>query len=525
MGMWLMHRTALMLAVVGTGVAFADDGPTDPEGVGQIDAPVAASQGREGRPDAVAALQARLAEGVTPETNAVVRLWDCMGPDVARPLPDEYFERLGVDRPGRGGTPFVGLYAFLSAKDGVEADAAARQRAGGKLSRRAGRAWRAADDPDLAAWLEENERPLAVATEAASLPGYFSPLVPPSDEKGRRSVYHCLLPGTQCCRDIGRAFLVRAMLRLGEGDADAAWSDLLACHRLGRLVARGGTLVDLLVADALDTSASRAGFVFLEAVEHDEDRVARCLRDLESLPDLPTVGECVDRWERVAMLDTVSLIGKRGFDVFETGDGGPPVWQPTRFVGDLVLKSLDWEPALETVDAWFDRLVADLAEPDRASRAEKLARFGTEVQRLKNQADGGRAIARLLLAGKPAGRALSRSIGEITVGLLMPATDAAVVAADRRRQTHDILLAAFALARFRGVHGRYPGTLAELSPDVLDRVPGDLFRGGELTFRPHDEGYLLYGVGPNLRDDGGPSAGDESSGDDIGVRVPRSTGG
>ncbi|MFM7470661.1 MAG: hypothetical protein ACKO5P_04035 [Nodosilinea sp.] len=379
----------------------------------------------------------------------------------------------------------------------------------------------AADDPDLAAWLEENERPLAVAAEAVVRPGYFSPLVPPSDENGRLSLYRCLLPGTQCCKDIGSAFCVRAMLRLGEGDADGAWSDLLACHRLARGVARGGTLVDLLVAIAPDNHASRAEFEFLEQVGPDDTRLARCVRDLESLPDLPTVAECIDLWERVVLLDTVSLIGKRGFDAFDSGEGDPSVGQPMRFKYDLVLKSLDWEPAFETVDAWFDRLVADLAEPDRASRAEKLARFGTDVQRLNSRADGGRAIARLLLAGKPAGGALSRSIGEVLVGLMMPAADRAATAADRRRQTRDVLLVAFALARFRGVHGRSPASLDELSPDVLGEVPGDLFRGGELAYRPDDEGFLLYGVGPNLRDDGGPSTGDEPSSDDIGVRVPR----
>ena len=45
------------------------------------------------------------------------------------------------------------------------------------------------------------------------------------------------------------------MLRVGEGKVDEAWEDLLACHRLARLVGQGPTLVEALVAIAIDGMA------------------------------------------------------------------------------------------------------------------------------------------------------------------------------------------------------------------------------------------------------------------------------
>lgn len=516
-----MRCVGVMLALVGSGIASAQDVPPGVvNAAGEADALVAEPPERRSRADAFDAFQSRLAEGVTPETNAIVRLWECIGSDAASQLPDEYFERLGIDRPAPGGPAFVSVHAFLMAKGLLEPQDAASKRLE-EFVRRGARPWRAADDPVAVEWLEENATPLAIAAEAVRLPGAYSPLVPPSDERGRGSLYRCLLPGTQCCRQIGRGFCVRAMVRLGEGDADGAWSDLLAVYRLARAVARGGTLVDLLVANALDESADRAALAFLETVGPDDHGLADRLRDLVALPGLPTVAERIDHTERFAMLDTVALLGEQGFDAFDFGDGGPAVGQPMRAKCDRILASLDLEPAFETVDAWFDRLAADLAEPDRSLRAERMSRFAEDVRGLNTRSAAPHDVAGLLLAGKPADAALSRRIGEVVVGLLMPATDAAVVAADRVRQTHDIVLVAFALASYQRVHGRYPEMLSDLCPDVLDEVPDDLFRGGVLTYRPDDDGFLVWGVGPNLRDDGGPSVGAAQFGDDIGVRVTR----
>ena len=54
------------------------------------------------------------------------------------------------------------------------------------------------------------------------------------------------------------------MLRVAAGKFDEAWQDLLACHRLGRLVARGGTLIEELVGIAIDVIASNADLAYLE---------------------------------------------------------------------------------------------------------------------------------------------------------------------------------------------------------------------------------------------------------------------
>jgi hypothetical protein len=79
---------------------------------------------------------------------------------------------------------------------------------------------------------------------------------------------------------------------------------------------------------------------------------------------------------------------------------------------------------------------------------------------------------------------------------------------------------AFALAAYRADHARWPARLDELTPRYLPKVPGDVFSGGPLSWRPEKDGYLLYSVGPNGRDEDGRGREDDPPGDDLRVRMP-----
>ena len=65
-----------------------------------------------------------------------------------------------------------------------------------------------------------------------------------------------------------------------------------------------------------------------------------------------------------------------------------------------------------------------------------------------------------------------------------------------------------------------PREIGRTGPQVPGGVPGDLFSGKALVYRPTENGYLLYSVGVNGKDDGGRSADDEPPGDDLHVRMP-----
>jgi len=82
------------------------------------------------------------------------------------------------------------------------------------------------------------------------------------------------------------------------------------------------------------------------------------------------------------------------------------------------------------------------------------------------------------------------------------------------------LQVAFALAAYQREHGRYPKTLAALAPRYIAEVPLDLFSDRALIYRPSGNGYLLYSVGPNGKDEDGRDFESDPPGDDLSVRMP-----
>jgi len=62
---------------------------------------------------------------------------------------------------------------------------------------------------------------------------------------------------------------------------------------------------------------------------------------------------------------------------------------------------------------------------------------------------------------------------------------------------------AVALEQFHAHNNRYPTDLSLLTPEFLPAPVLDPFDGQPLRYRPNGSGYVLYSIGPDLRDDSG----------------------
>jgi hypothetical protein len=473
---------------------------------------------REGYIDYEAALNDRLGKGVTPEKNANVMLWKAFGPrpEGGSGMPAEFFKRLGIEEPPKGGGYFIGLYEYM--KDHREHYPGEIDSIHDHQGRAVQRPWAARDFPHLAAWLKANEKPLAVAVEATRRPGYFNPLVTRKTDKGRGPLMGALLPGVQKSREVAAALASRAMLRVSEGKFDQAWQDLLACHRLGRLVGRGATLIEGLVGVATEQIASNADLAYLERARLTSGQVLDGLKELQALPPLPPLADKIDLGERLVFLDTVQLVRRGGPGVLEAlGDGpvGKPDPKEVR-----VMERIDWAPALRNANRWYDRLAAALRVKDRARREKELGKFEDDLKALKAGVAGSDNLSKVLAGKDPPDKTAGKAIGDVLIVLLMPAALKVQRSYDRAEQAQRNLRVAFALAAYHRDHGRYPKKLDELAPKYLPAVPGDFFSGKALIYRPEGEGYLLYSVGENGKDEGGRWYDDDPPGDDPRVRMP-----
>jgi hypothetical protein len=466
---------------------------------------------KEGYIDYEAALNDRLGKGITPEKNANVLLWKAFGPrpEGGKGMPAEFFKWLGIDEPRPGGAYFIGLGTFM--KDHLKLDESEFDGVYDQEDRARLRVWTAKDYPRIAAWLKANEKPLAVVIEATKRPGYFNPLVSRRNDKQPAMVRAALLPGIQKCRELASALVARAMLRVGEGKLDEAWQDLIACHRLGRLVARGATIIEGLVGIALDQVASAADLAYLERANLTAKQIQDRLKDLQGLPPMPAMADQINLGERIIYLDSLQFIRRGCVDMVAGG--------PAKKVSAEELKALemlDWEPALRTGNRWFDRLAAALRLKDRGGRVKALKKIDEELKELKGPVN----LAKLIQEKGPADKKVGQSLGDFFIRLLTPAVQKVHDAYDRTEQVQRNLQVAFALAGYHREHGRYPAKLDDLAPKYLPAVPNDLFSGKALVYRPMEKGYLFYSVGVNGKDEQGRSFDDDPPGDDLVVRMP-----
>ena len=63
--------------------------------------------------------------------------------------------------------------------------------------------------------------------------------------------------------------------------------------------------------------------------------------------------------------------------------------------------------------------------------------------------------------------------------------------------------AALGIELYKQKVGRYPATLDDVRKAMAWEIEPDPFSGEDLIYRPIGTAYLLYSIGPDLKDDGG----------------------
>jgi hypothetical protein len=90
----------------------------------------------------------------------------------------------------------------------------------------------------------------------------------------------------------------------------------------------------------------------------------------------------------------------------------------------------------------------------------------------------------------------------------------ATLTAARNQTMVNEAMVACALERFDFAHHEYPATLDTLVPEFLASLPHDLIGGQPLKYqRKVGDGFALYSIGWNAKDDGGVAAKDREAGD------------
>jgi hypothetical protein len=486
---------------------------------------------QEGYVDYFAALNAAMAKGVTPQNNAAVLLYRAVGPkEVPKEGRAEVARKLGIDPLPEGGTYFEKWEAFVrrtaskeAGKHSAEGNHDPVKAAEAQYDRARERPWSSDECPLVAKWLADNERPLELAVAATKRPRFYFPLYRshPSD-----MLLEAPLTYAQQSREVVRALQARAMLYLHSSKVDEAWQDILACHRLARLIGRQSTFVEGLVCYAIDRTTCSCDAALAHYGGLSADKARQLLDDFRHLPPLPKIGEKIVIGERYEDLDAAATAARRGpLGVLRTISYLPAKKGWGISIAETVsILLVDWNEPMRMGNAWYDRFADAFAQPTRSDRNDALVRIDRDLQQTKKDAKD-----KSLLMGETyysLSRALGRKLGRIFVTKTLPALFAAIYVEDCTETMASMSQVALALAAYRAEHGTYPADLGQLCPKHLAAIPGDPFSGGPLRYQRGQTGYVIYSVGHNGKDDGGMSRSggvgfsDAGDADDIAIRMP-----
>ncbi len=487
----------------------------------------------DGTVDYIAALNQMYSKGVTPDNNAAVLLLRAIGPDAMNAqIRDEAYRLLGITPPPAKGNYFVSLDDYVKsiqastkpstppatsqrssqappsgitpAPMSLSPDAMKTKDAQSQMIQAHDRPWSAEEFPELAGWLKANEAPLTLAIEASKRPRYFFPLISTTTPP---MLSTCLFPSLKGYRDISKMLSIRAMRKAHEGDIAGARADLLAVHRLSRLIGRGPWLMDYVVGNGIHLLPCVTTRDMLAKADIDANSARAILADLQSLDPLPDPTDVFDIFERWNGLDFISRCSSHGPKMVYRAIEG-------HYVADL---DADWDWSLKKLNELSDEYVAAMKLPTFAAQKAALDRHRAKLLAFISDLDGSYAIAEGTSwvrrhLGLDKNRRFTQTQGEFerdpqlaVIKQLAPHLYRVNSIRHAAKMQFDLTLLATALAAHKAERGEYPAALAELKPEYLKTIPNDLFIEKPLHYTRTADGYVLYSVGPDMTDDGGKS--------------------
>jgi hypothetical protein len=315
-----------------------------------------------------------------------------------------------------------------------------------------------------------------------------------------------LLPEMQELRGAARLLTLAARREAADGDHAAAIRDVIRVHRIGRHAGSEPILVCGLVGQATDTLALQALADILPRLTPAD----RPLLDDTALVDFVGTPVRFDKHflgEEAFGLATMADLaeGREGlsFLTMIAAGGGPTA--PDKALGS----------PLALLFRCF-LLPADLASYRRFMRRHQQLTVSL------SRGEGDR-----FAAFKQEAEAIDKDLADrrdgIFTSLLAPALSSVTRSQIKSQAHHGAAEVLVAATRARLETGTLPDAAADLVPNELSALPRDPFQADQpLLFKRTDDSWIVYSVGPDGEDDGGPlpvGAEAVAGNDDIGLRM------
>jgi hypothetical protein len=199
--------------------------------------------------------------------------------------------------------------------------------------------------------------------------------------------------------------------------------------------------------------------------------------------------------ERISTLDSFVYASTYGFS--SLGENGVP--DASRAAVERA--SVDCNIVLRKLNAEYDEAAAVMRLPPGAERRRAFQKFNAKLEKeAKRTKQIGSTITAIFSRSTR-----SDLVGSIFAALMLPAVDAASNAEDRTNSVLAMTQLSAALAVYRTSHEAYPEKIDALVPAVINKLPVDSYNEKPFVYKRLADGYLIYTVGVNGKDDGGSS--------------------
>ncbi|WP_442483748.1 hypothetical protein [Aeoliella sp. SH292] len=350
--------------------------------------------------------------------------------------------------------------------------------------------WSAAGIPLVAKWVEDYASEYDLLHQAAAKDHFY---LPPTEllTDPEIPLFSIFDSSMMSVRTAMRSLLIRGYMRLGSGDTAGAWADCKAIYSLSQLAPAYSARIRFIPI-ACEMCAHRLTTNILASDDLTPELAEQIHTFLMSLPPHDSMGETIDEHERLLFVTGVlDLAGVRKSNTKNPGSLRKS-FGPLEPLSHL---AMDWNTMLTLGNEWYDKLTDNFKLPYQERNA------AIDVLEAEIDAAGTPTVG-VVVTSALSRDARSRHVGNAIASLLVPGFSAMADSVDRANAELQLQQIATALAVHRATLGSYPDSLSDIDKSLLAQQTVDPY-GNAVVYRRTSDGFLLYSLGPNAKDDEG----------------------
>jgi hypothetical protein len=305
------------------------------------------------------------------------------------------------------------------------------------------------------------------------------------------------MPELAPLRKITRMMAWQAKLKAYNGHIKDAFDDLLACYRSGRHFKGPRSLIEQLVGIGIQATSTNNILVILNNQQVDGQLLKNLQIRLEELmaEDTYTINYKIERFFALDFL-------QRCYTNNGIGSGHMIPRQIREFMSEIWEQNSGEEPLKKAILS----LAISIASADRRKISQEFEKYYTaaekaatktpwQLHKVKENIDFETGLDNWSTLKKAR---------YWPVSVLMPALASVSEIGYRLSADVQSTLTVIALLRYRQDTGSYPASLDDLfAAGNLKHLPIDPWSDKSLVYKRTDDGFMLYGIGSNFKDDGG----------------------